>query len=69
MEYKFNENRLSPEYELTGIYIRAKKPDGSWDNADLLQLERESVINWTNSRENGAIDALLIMLGYKQTDK
>jgi len=68
MELKINPERIN-ESEiggLSGIYIRAMTPDGKWDNADLCQLDRESVIKWTKSRKNGALNALLIMLGYDQ---
>ncbi len=50
----------------TGIFIRAVTHEGKWENVDLCQLERESIIEWVNSCKNGAINALLILLGYDQ---
>lgn len=68
MELKINAERWNNRdmENVTGIYIRAMTPDGKWDNADLAQLDRESIIEWTKSRENGALNTLLILLGYDQ---
>jgi len=68
MELKINAERWNNRdmESVTGIYIRAMTPGGKWDNADLAQLDRESIIEWTKSRENGALNTLLILLGYDQ---
>ena len=34
----------------TAIYVRAQLPDGSWTNADIVQLDRASLLLWLHSR-------------------
>lgn len=34
----------------TGIFVRAQDADGKWVNADILHLDRDSVIVWLRSR-------------------
>jgi len=68
MELMINPERFdnSEMDEVTGIFIRALHPSGNWENVDLCQLDRNSIIKWTKSRKNGALNALLIILGYEQ---
>lgn len=67
MRLKINSERWKkPEsFVATGIYIRALTPEGEWDNADIIQLERDFIIMWAKGRKNGALNALLILLGYE----
>lgn len=72
MELKINPERWnSPESVgdsvfdgVTGIYVRALTPDGKWDNADLCQLDKESVKQFLESKQNGALNIVMILLGY-----
>jgi hypothetical protein len=68
MGLKINPERFGNQEldDVTGIFIRAFHPDGKWENVDLCQLDRKSIIEWTNSRKNGALNALLFILGYEQ---
>lgn len=33
----------------TGIFVRAKAPDGKWVSADIATLDRDSLMNWLRS--------------------
>lgn len=48
------ELRLDPERkqyaDLTGIYVRARDADGSWDSFDIAELDADSLIAWLRSR-------------------
>ncbi len=56
----------------TGIFVRAQSQDGSWTSADILQLTRESLIEWLASRDAHGSDVggawrdsvVLTLLGY-----
>ena len=56
----------------TGIYVRARNPDGSWDAVDIGMLSRGSLIRWLLSRgeDNIAwpINTVLVMLGHEHWD-
>ena len=64
--------RLEPNvsagiYARTGIYVRAKQPDGKWISADLCQLSKESLLAWLRSRGGNnpwAEDTVGILLGH-----
>ena len=66
MELRINPKRWNdPELDgATGIYVRALTPDGKWENADLCQLEKESIKQFLDSKENGALNVVLILFGY-----
>jgi len=52
---------------LTGIYVRAKMPSGKWVSADIMVLEKDSLLSWLRSRggENPwAENTVGIILGY-----
>lgn len=52
MEYelKVDPERNSNEFGSTGIYVRAKLPDGKWGSADIISLDKESLKIWLRSR-------------------
>lgn len=67
--------RAGEQYrDLTGIYVRAKTTDtdeqpGQWVNADIAQLDRESLVRWLRSRGDGesfAESVVLSLLGHPQ---
>jgi len=52
---------------ITGIFIRAKNPDGEWVSADIAVLDKPSLLRWLKSRggENRwAEDVVGILLGH-----
>lgn len=58
-------------YGETGILVRAKMPDERWGNADIADLDAESLLRWLRSRggENGWAEAVVYMLlGHGQED-
>lgn len=65
---RYDPNRDFPSLDgATGIYVRARRPDGTWDNADIAELDRDSLIRWLRSREDEARFAeqvVLAMLGH-----
>lgn len=66
MQLKINAERWNDPslHNATGIYVRALTPDGKWADADICQLERDSIVMWTKSRDNGALNTLLVLMGY-----
>lgn len=53
--------------EATGIYVRAQRPDGTWDNADIAELDADSLLTWLRSRGGSnpwAEQVVLILLGH-----
>lgn len=51
----------------TGIYIRAQNTDGRYVNADLVELDKASVLVWLRSRGGGnrwAEDVVGLLLGH-----
>jgi hypothetical protein len=50
----------------TGIYVRAKQPDGSWCSIDIYALEKASLLAWLRSRGDNrwAEDVVGILLGH-----
>lgn len=47
-DYLVDPNREN--FAETGIYIRAKWPDGKWDSVDISVLDKESLTEWLRSR-------------------
>lgn len=45
MDLNVDPERLDPQWR-TGIWLRAKLPDGTWDNVDLFQLDKPSLLMW-----------------------
>lgn len=56
----------------TGIYVRAKTPDGKWNAVDIGVLSRGSLIRWLLSRGKDnmqwPINTVLTMLGHDHWD-
>jgi uncharacterized protein (DUF927 family) len=51
----------------TGIFVRAKFPNGKWDTADIIILTKESLIEWLESRgekNEWAESCVGLLLGY-----
>lgn len=53
-------------WETTGIYVRAKDPDGKWDSVDIVSLTRDSLDRWLRSRDSidWPVSVVMILLGY-----
>jgi hypothetical protein len=71
IELKINPERMGTEFETTGIYVRAKINDEKWDNADIMQLDRDSLISFMHSRgekNTWAENIVLTLFGYEQYD-
>ncbi len=52
--------------EPTGIYVRAQRPDGSWDSVDIYELDKESLLTWLEKTGWGN-SVVLILLGHRRT--
>jgi hypothetical protein len=53
----------------TGIYVRAQKADESWGNADIAELDRDSLHRWLRSRGGRnlwAENVVMALLGHEQ---
>ncbi len=51
----------------TGVYVRAKLPNGKWDSVDVSLLTASSLLRWLRSRGGDnplAEDLVGIVLGY-----
>ena len=51
----------------TGIYVRAKFPEGGWGNVDIRDLDAESLLRWLRSRGGNnqlAENVVGILLGH-----
>lgn len=72
LRVKADRLNLDPrEPDWTGILVRAQAPDGSWMNADIGQLDRESLHRWLRSRGGRnlwAENVVLMILGHEQYD-
>ena len=57
----------NPDSYLTGIYVRAIRSDGKWGNADIAELNRESLDAWLRSRDSidWPIGVVMILLGWR----
>lgn len=68
LELKVDPDRANEEYEFTRVYVRALGVDGKWGNADIAQLDKESLIKWlrhTNETENTLAErTVLVLLGH-----
>lgn len=56
----------------TGIYVRAKLPDGRWVPADIYQLDRLSLHRWLRSRGGKnlwAENCVLSLMGHEGFDE
>jgi len=66
VEFLVDPERLEPNFS-TGLYVRAKRPDGKWISADLCQLDKPSLLAWLKSRGGNnrwAEDTVGILLGH-----
>jgi hypothetical protein len=51
MELFIDEERLNRfRYTKTGVFVRAKFPDGHFDSVDIFWLTKESLAAWLGSR-------------------
>lgn len=49
----------------TGIYVRAKWPDGGWRNADICELDCDSLLSWLRTTPDRAEKVVLALLGHE----
>jgi hypothetical protein len=52
---------------ITGIYVRARRPDGGWESVDLAYLDGPSLLWWLRSQGGDnrlAEDVVGILLGH-----
>lgn len=64
------ERRLADGAPGTGIYVRARDPEGHWDAFDICELTRPSLIEWLRSRGGNnpwAEEVVLILLGHPRS--
>lgn len=57
----------SGEAYRTGIYVRVKNEDGSWGNADIAELDKDSLLGFLRSRggcNEWAEGVIFAMLGH-----
>lgn len=58
----------SEEWVFTGVMVRALGVDGKWGNADIAQLDKESLVAWlrhTNEQVNTLAErTILVLLGH-----
>jgi hypothetical protein len=47
----------------TGVYVRAKNGE-TWVNADVAELDRESLLEWLRASPTRAEEMVLIMMGH-----
>ena len=55
------------ELPRTGIMVRARLPEGYVDNADIVQLDQDSLIRWLQSRgqvNHWAESVVCLLLGH-----
>jgi hypothetical protein len=55
----------------TGIFVRAKKSDGTWDSVDISELTVDSLLEWLRSRggdNKWAESVVLQLLGHRPDD-
>lgn len=63
------ERNLTDVQAPTGIFVRAKDPNGQWVNADIWQLDRDSLIEWLRSRGGDnpwAEQVVCLLLGHER---
>lgn len=66
MDLKFDPNRIEFDHA-TGIFVRAINTEGRWDNADIAQLDKESLLEFLRSRggqNEWAENVVGILLGH-----
>jgi len=57
--------RIGEVWELTGVYIRAKGPDGRWGSFDIVQLDRESLRAFLEEKpKKWSVDLVGILCGH-----
>jgi hypothetical protein len=67
MELLIDPARHDALHGITGIYVRAKDPDGRWGSFDIAELDRPSLDVWLRSRggENEWAESVVaILLGH-----
>ena len=66
MDLKTDPHRIGRYQDFTKILVRAKGPQG-FDNFDIAELTRESLLHWLRSRGGAnewAESVVLVLLGY-----
>ena len=70
MELAVDKIRLENDYSFhTGVFVRAKFPNGKWDSVDVSLLTKESLLEWLRSRGGNnpyAENFVGILLNYGQ---
>lgn len=69
MDLKVDPERNDDTWQFTGIWVRATFPDGKVGNADIIQLDKESLTNWLRKDgddESLAERTLIIILGHNR---
>jgi hypothetical protein len=75
MELTFDKDRWEAGEEVylpTGIYIRAKTPNGKYDTGDISMLDKDSLLVWLKSRGGDNVYAencVGILLGHGHLHK
>lgn len=72
MKLKTLPDREGEQEQGTGIYVRAQDSHGKWINADIAQLDPESLLIWLRSRDGNnpwAEDVVGILLGHGHLHK
>ena len=69
-ELKADPDRVD-KYSDTGIYVRAKTPEGKWDAVDIAELDLPSLKAWLRSRggdNEWAENTVYLLLGHSSED-
>ena len=62
------DRRDGEDFVSTGIYVRAKSPEGRWGTFDIVQLDAPSLLAWLRSRGGDnpwAEDVVGLLLGHE----
>lgn len=51
LELKMDPDRADTCHGLTQVFVRAKNPEGTWTNADIAELDLDSLKKWLASRD------------------
>ena len=61
--------RIATNFDETGIYVRAVDSDGKWGSHDIVDLTKESLVQWLRSRGGDnpyAENVVCVLLGHAQ---
>lgn len=62
-EMKIDPKRIG-QWGESGIFVRAQDPDGKWGSFDLVELDKESLLQFLNLKPSMAINVVGILLGH-----